>query len=322
MTNSLSTFASDYHAPVMVHQTVDLLAWETNGVYVDATLGGGGHSLAILEKLDKQSKLIAIDRDADALDEARNRLAADVESGRFATVRGSFGDLDVLLDRAGVEQIWGILLDIGVSSHQLDESGRGFSHRLDAPLDMRMDQRQELTAADVVNTYDEDRLADVIYAYGEEGRSRRIARSIAQRRPVRTTGELAYAVRAGVPTRDEAKALARVFQAIRIEVNDELGALERALEQALARLVVGGRIVVLAYHSLEDRRVKRFFRSGTFEGADVPRDLYGNAIAPLRPLTSGAITASPEEIERNPRARSARLRAAEKVDPARLTAPS
>ncbi len=220
-----------------------------------------------------------------------------------------------LLDRAGIDTIDGILLDIGVSSHQLDDGSRGFSHRADAPLDMRMDQRQDVTAATIVNAYDQDDLADVIYEYGEERRSRHIARSIVQRRPIKTTGELAYAIRSSVPNRDESKSLSRVFQALRIAVNDELGALERALVQSLDRLKVGGRIVVLSYHSLEDRRVKRFFRSGTFDQADVPRDGYGNPIAPLRPITTRAITASDEEIARNPRARSARLRAAEKVTP-------
>lgn len=308
-----TTYASEYHAPVLVQETIDLLVHNASGVYVDATLGGGGHSLAILQSLDANAKLLGIDRDADALAEAQDRLAADVESGRFQTVRGTFGDLNDLLDRAGVDTIDGILLDIGVSSHQLDDGQRGFSYRADAPLDMRMDQRQDVSAATLVNEYEQDDLADVIYQYGEERRSRHIARSIVARRPIRTTGELAYAVRASVPNREETKSLARVFQALRIAVNDELGALERALEQSLERLNEGGRIVVLSYHSLEDRRVKRFFRSGTFDDADVPRDMYGNAIAPLRPITTRAVTASDEEIARNPRARSARLRAAEKV---------
>ncbi len=310
-----TTFASDYHAPVLVAETVDLLINKASGVYVDATLGGGGHSLAILQSLDASAKLLGIDRDEEALTEAQNRLATDVKSGRFQTVRGTFGDLDDLLNRAGIDTIDGILLDIGVSSHQLDDGQRGFSYRADAPLDMRMDQRQDLSAGTLVNEYEQDDLADVIYQYGEERRSRHIARSIVGRRPIKTTGELAYAVRSSVPNRDETKSLARVFQALRIAVNDELGALERALVQSLERLNEGGRIVVLSYHSLEDRRVKRFFRSGTFDQADVPRDMYGNAIAPLRPITTRAVTASDEEIARNSRARSARLRAAEKVTP-------
>lgn len=303
-------FGSDYHVPVLCTAVVDGLVTDRNGVYVDATLGGAGHSAALLQALAPAGRVVGIDRDADALAEAARRLAPDVEDGRFMALRGSFGDLDALLDGAGLDTVDGLLLDLGVSSHQFDVPERGFSHRFDAPLDMRMDQRQAVSAADLVDRWDAEDLARVLYEMGEEPRARRIAAAIVAARPVGTTARLADVVRAAVPVKDEAKSVARVFQGLRIAVNGELAALDAVLEAAARRIRPGGRLAVLSYHSLEDRRVKRFVRAGNASGR-VERDLYGNVLAPFRPLLDRA--ADEAEIAANPRARSARFRLAERV---------
>ena len=235
------------------------------------------------------------------------------QAGRFIPVRGNFGDLKALLARAGCEQVDGLLLDLGVSSHQIDTPARGFSYGASGRLDMRMDTAQALSAYDVVNTWDDGELRRVLRAYGEEPRATQIVRAIVAARPVETTGELADLVRSAVPTRDEVKSLARVFQALRIAVNDELAVLERVLAAAVDVLRPGGRIAVISYHSLEDRRVKRFLRYGNLEGEPV-RDLYGNLLTPWREVERKPIAAEADEVAVNPRARSARLRVAERTD--------
>lgn len=305
-------YATAYHAPVLCNAVIEGLVTDPAGIYIDATLGGGGHSAALLDALATGGTVVGIDRDAEALETATRRLAKEAERGRFRTIRGSFGDLDSLLESAGIETVDGLLLDLGVSSHQLDEAARGFSFRQEAPLDMRMDQRQRLSAADVVNDWREEDLRQLFWD-GEEPRARRIARLIVERRPVETTTELAAIVREAVPMKEEAKAVTRVFQALRIAVNAELEALEKVLEASVRRVAVGGRVVVLAYHSLEDRRVKRFFRHGNFAG-EAARDFYGNRLVPFREITRQPVIAPDDEIARNPRARSARLRIAERVD--------
>ena len=307
-------YATAYHAPVLLAETQDLLLTDPAGLYVDGTLGGGGHSAALLDALGDDALVVGIDQDPEALATARQRLADAEAAGRFVAQEGNFGDLDALLDRAGLgprhgRPAAGVLLDLGVSSHQLDEAARGFAYGQDGPLDMRMSDRGE-TAAHLIDRLGADALADVIYQYGEERRSRQIARAIKAAAPT-TTAALAAAVRQSVPTRDEVKSLARVFQALRIAVNGELDVLERALPAALDVLSEGGRLAVMSYHSLEDRRAKQFLRTGRFS-AHVEKDLYGNPLTPWALVTRQAVVATDAEIERNPRARSARLRVAEK----------
>ncbi|MEM8557901.1 MAG: 16S rRNA (cytosine(1402)-N(4))-methyltransferase RsmH [Bacteroidota bacterium] len=339
-------YASAYHAPVLVEAVVDLLVTDPAGLYIDGTLGGGGHTAALLDRLGSEGRVIGIDQDDDAIRtateriEARELQARELQSGhpasmgsvtvegsaaakadpsapplsRFTALRGNFEAMPALLSDAGVAtgSVTGILLDLGVSSHQFDVPERGFMFRADGPLDMRMDDRAPQTAADLVNTLDTQALADLLRAYGEEPRAWRIAQEVARRRPITTTGDLAAAVRAAVPTKDEVKSLARVFQALRIAVNDELGVLERALEASLDVLAIGGRLAVLSYHSLEDRRVKQFLKAGRLDGV-LERDFYGNALTPWQAVTRKPIEASDAEIAANPRARSARLRVAEFV---------
>lgn len=310
-------FATSYHIPVLCHSVIEGLLTSPTGTYVDATLGGGGHTAALLEALAPEGRVLGIDRDADALAEATLRLQPEVESGRFKPIRASFAELKTALAQAKVELIHGLLLDLGVSSHQFDVGERGFSHRFDGPLDMRMDQRQDVSAETVVNDWEERDLVHLLFSYGEEPRARKIVRAMIAQRPVYTTGHLAQIVRSAVPEREGNKSLSRVFQALRIVVNRELEALETVLKDALEVLVPGGRIAVLSYHSLEDRRVKRFFREGCFEG-EAARDTFGNRFVPLRPITRSAITADEAEVAANPRARSARLRIAERTEtPAR-----
>lgn len=304
-------YGSSYHVPVLLHTVLDTLVTDPRGVYVDATLGGGGHTAALLDVLAPEARVIGIDQDPEALSEARTRLAEAEAAGRFQALRGNFGDLERLLADAGIETIDGLLLDLGVSSHQLDEAARGFSYAAEGRLDMRMDTAAPLSAHEVVNTWDEGELRRVLYAYGEESRGSKIARAIVRARPLETTAELADALRAAVPTRDEVKTLARVFQAIRIAVNGELEALERALEASVRLLSEGRRVAVISYHSLEDRRVKRFLRYGNWEGTPV-RDLYGTLLTPWAEVTRKPLVADDAEVAANPRSRSARLRVAER----------
>jgi 16S rRNA (cytosine1402-N4)-methyltransferase len=306
-------YATDYHAPVLSHEIRERLITDPSGRYVDATLGGGGHAAALLDALAPGAVVLGIDRDADALEAARQRLADALEAGRFRTVRGNFADLREILEAEAFRPIDGLVLDLGVSSYQIDAPERGFSFQEEGPLDMRMDERTRLTAAHIVNTWDERDLRDVLYTFGEESRAPRITRAILKARPLETTHELAEAVRGAVPPPDEVKTLARVFQALRIAVNGEIDALERVLEQSDDLVRTGGRIAVLSYHSLEDRRAKRYLRYGNFEGTP-RRDLYGNLVAPWKEQTRTPIEASEAEVEANPRARSARLRVAERRD--------
>jgi 16S rRNA (cytosine1402-N4)-methyltransferase len=305
-------YASAYHAPVLCDAVVQGLVTDRRGVYVDATLGGGGHTAAMLDALDEGGCVVGIDQDADALNAVGIRLHAALEAGRLRLLRGNFGNLGVLLEEAGLSVIDGLLLDLGVSSHQLDTPNRGFSHRGEGRLDMRMDDRAPITADEVVNRWEEAELRRVLRAYGEEPRASQLARRIVASRPVETTRQLADLVRSGVPFRDEQKTLARVFQGIRIAVNDELGALERVLEAATRVIRPGGRLAIISYHSLEDRRVKRYMRAGNLEG-EIQRDLYGNTESPWRPVTRQAVAPGDAEIAANPRARSARLRLAERI---------
>lgn len=307
-------YASDYHAPVLWQKVVDALVTDPAGTYVDATLGGGGHAAALLDALDLDGSVIGIDRDPEALAATRERLPEASETGRFRAVHGNFGRLQALLEAEDIVPVDGLLLDLGLSSHQLDEAERGFSFQAEGPLDMRMNPERGLTAREIVNTWDEGELRRAFYEYGEERRSSRIARAIIEARPLATTEELADVIRDVIPAPDEVKTLARIFQALRIAVNAELEMLEQALEQATEVVRTGGRMTVISYHSLEDRRVKRYFRYGNFEGEPV-RDFYGNLIAPWRELNRKPMRAGEEEIEVNSRARSARLRVAERKEP-------
>lgn len=280
---------------------------------MDTTLGGGGHSAALLDALSSRGRVIGIDQDAEALDAARSRLAADIERGRFTALRGNFEEIERLLDEVGEPLVDGLLADLGVSSHQLDTASRGFSYSSEGELDMRMDARGGLSAHDMVNEWEEHELKDVFSAYGEEPRSGRIAHAIVAARPLESTTELADVIRRVVPEREEVKTLSRVFQALRIAVNREIDALERALQASVGVVRPGCRMAVISYHSLEDRRVKRFFRYGNFEGEPL-RDLYGNLLAPWKELTRKPIRPGEAEVAANPRARSARLRVAERTE--------
>ena len=265
-----------YHIPALLNEVVEGLAIKPDGIYVDVTYGGGGHSRAIMEHLGPQGHLYGLDQDLDAWE---NRL----DDPRFTFVHSNFAFLSNFMRYHGVEQVDGILADLGVSFHHFDDSARGFSFRSDAALDMRMNRSGGVTAADVLNTYDESRLADLLYLYGELRQSRRMASSIVKARShgaMSTTGELIEAVRPHIKASQEKKELAQVFQAIRIEVNHELDALRRLLEQAVALLAPGGRLAVITYHSLEDRMVKNFVRSGNVEGR-VEQDFFGRVNAPL-----------------------------------------
>ncbi|MBQ2235171.1 MAG: 16S rRNA (cytosine(1402)-N(4))-methyltransferase RsmH [Muribaculaceae bacterium] len=301
-----------YHIPALLHEVVEGLAIKPNGIYVDVTYGGGGHSRAIMEHLGPQGHLYGLDQDLDAWE---NRL----DDPRFTFVHSNFAFLSNFMRYHGVAQVDGILADLGVSFHHFDDSARGFSFRSDAALDMRMNRSGGVTAADVLNTYDESRLADLLYLYGELRQSRRMASSIVKARShgaMSTTGELIEAVRPHIKASQEKKELAQVFQAIRIEVNHELDALRRLLEQAVALLAPGGRLAVITYHSLEDRMVKNFVRSGNVEGR-VEQDFFGRVNAPLRAVNNRVIVPGDDEVARNPRSRSAKLRIAEKVEGSR-----
>jgi 16S rRNA (cytosine1402-N4)-methyltransferase len=256
--------------------------------------------------------VIGIDQDVEAIEAARSRLAADIERGRFKAVRGNFEDLERLLAEVDETQIDGMVLDLGVSSHQLDTASRGFSYLAEGELDMRMDTRAGLSAYDIVNAWDRRDLKDLLSTYGEEPRAAQLARAIEGARPLRSTRELAEAIRKTIPSRDELKPLSRVFQAIRIAVNREIEVLEAVLEAAVKVIRPGGRIAVISYHSLEDRRVKRFLRYGNFRGEPM-RDVYGNLLSPWREVTRKPVRPDEAEVEANPRARSARLRIAERT---------
>ena len=298
-----------YHIPVLLQPTVDGLAIQPAGTYVDVTFGGGGHSREILRRLGPDGRLYSFDQDADA---EQNVPQGDE---RFTFVRSNFRYLANWMRYYGVEAVDGVLADLGVSSHHFDAEERGFSFRFDAPLDMRMNGRAGQTAADLVNQYGEEELAHIFYLYGELKNSRRIAAALVKARsaaPLLTTGDLLEAVRPLMPREREKKDLARVFQALRIEVNHEMDALQEMLQAALRVLRPGGRLSVLTYHSLEDRMVKNFIRSGRMDGK-VEQDFYGRKLTPWRAVNNKVILPSQEEQEENPRSRSAKLRIAEKI---------
>jgi 16S rRNA (cytosine1402-N4)-methyltransferase len=307
------------HEPVLVDEVLRYLAPRSGGVYLDGTVGGGGHAVRILEESAPDGILIGIDRDRDALGAATRRLAP--YGGRVRLFHGRFDQMERFLDDAGIEAVDGILLDLGVSSHQLDTPERGFSFQGDGALDMRMDTTCGESAADLLMRLSEDELAELIWRYGEERMSRRIARAIVARRmekPIERTSDLAKIVRGVIPTRfreDRIDPATRTFQALRIAVNNELETLEKGLSAALRRLGEGGRIVVISFHSLEDRIVKEALRRETGLcrcPRELPRCSCG-ARATLRILTRRPVMATDEEISRNRRARSAKLRAAEKM---------
>lgn len=298
-----------YHIPVLLHETVDGLNIQPGGIYVDVTFGGGGHSREILRRLDTKAHLYSFDQDADA---EQNIPQGDE---RFTFVRSNFRYLKNWMRYYGVEHIDGLLADLGVSSHHFDDEERGFSFRFDAPLDMRMNERAGTTAADIVNRYSEEQLADVFYLYGEMKNSRRLASAIVKARAahaLQTIDDLLQVVKPLMPREREKKDLARVFQALRIEVNHEMDALREMLEAALSMLHPGGRLSVLTYHSLEDRMVKNFIRAGRIDGK-VQQDFYGRRLTPWRAINNKVILPSQQEQEENPRSRSAKLRIAEKL---------
>jgi 16S rRNA (cytosine1402-N4)-methyltransferase len=303
------------HVPVLLQESVDLLITDRSGIYVDATLGGGGHAMEILSHLNTDGKLIGIDQDDEALKAARTRIGNDP---RFNSIKGNFGYLSRLLPPEIHGEVSGILLDLGVSTHQISQGERGFSFQEDGPLDMRMSNLRGVTAHQVVNEYSYEDLRDVIFHYGEERLSRQIASAIIEARPVETTGELRNVIESVVHGQHQIKSVARVFQGIRIEVNRELDMLREVLEQSLEVLKIGGRIVAISYHSLEDRIVKRFFKSGNHEGK-VEKDFYGNELSPIESLSNGIIRPSDEEIEENPASRSAKMRVAKKIDQPEVT---
>ncbi len=297
-----------YHDPVLLHKSIEGLNIRPGGVYVDATFGGGGHAHAILEKLGPEGTLVAFDQDPDA-------EANKPDDPRLIFVNQNFRFLKNFLRLYDQLPVDGILADLGVSSHQFDEAGRGFSIRFNGPLDMRMGKHQTLTAADVVNTYSEEELTRIFRMYGEIKNSRCMARLICARRKeqlFRETSELMTAVEKCIPPTRKNKLLAMLFQAIRIEVNQELEVLKMFLEQSADVLKPGGRLVVISYHSLEDRLVKNFIKTGNFEGK-VQKDFFGNDLVDFRPVVNKAIVPDEKEIARNSRARSARLRIAEKI---------
>ncbi len=298
-----------YHQPVLLAECLDALNLRPDGVYVDVTFGGGGHSQALLDRLGPTGRLLAFDQDADA--RANAKAFSDK---RFTFIEANFRHLKKYLRLYGINQVDGILADLGVSSHQLDEGARGFSTRFDGELDMRMNQDAPFSAKNVVNDYDEGKLHRIFGLYGEVKNARTLAGAVASaraNRAIETAAHLKEIAWKLAPRGKEFKYLAQVFQAIRIEVNDELKALEEFLLQVPDVLAPGGRLVVMSYHSLEDRLVKNFINKGKFEG-DVQKDLYGNDLKPLRPATRGQpIEASADEIARNNRARSAKLRIAE-----------
>lgn len=307
------------HRTVLLDRTVEYLKVVPGGVYVDCTLGGGGHSLEILKRLGERGRLIGIDRDQNAIKAAGERLASF--SDKAVLVHGNFRDIRRIVHGIGITAVDGVVMDLGVSSHQLDQRERGFSYMQDAPLDMRMDRQQSLTAMEVVNTYSEADIASVISGYGEERWARRIAAFIVRERdraPIETTGQLVDIIKSAIPASARRKGphpAKRTFQALRIEVNDELGILERAVKDGVDLLKSGGRICVITFHSLEDRKIKNIFRE--LENPctcppKAPACVCGKKPV-IRVVTRKPVVPDKEEIQQNPRARSAGLRVAEKL---------
>lgn len=297
----------NYHKPVLLHPSVDALISNPKGIYVDCTFGGGGHSRLILEKLSPEGKLFAFDQDYDA-------IANLIQDSRFTFIQQNFRYLKNSLRFYKVDTVDGILADLGVSSHQFDMPLRGFSTRFDGPLDMRMNNKQSLSAKDIINNYTEDQLAEIFYLYGELKQSRKISREIIEARKekhIETTSDLKVIFEKSIPSFKQNKFFAQLFQALRIEVNDELNALKELLTQSYEMLKPGGTLVFISYHSLEDRLVKKFLKTGLFKG-EPERDIYGNWDKPFDIPYSKAIIPNQEEILDNTRARSAKMRIATK----------
>ncbi len=296
-----------YHNPVLLKESVDGLAIKENGTYVDVTFGGGGHSKEILKRLGKSGRLFAFDQDEDAIQNG-------IEDGRFTLINENFRYIQQFLKFYGIRKVDGILADLGVSSHQFDVAERGFSTRFDSDLDMRMSKKNNLSAFEVVNKYTYDDLRRVLFQYGELRNANALAAKIVQQREVaivKTTDELKAVLREFLPKAKENKILAQIYQAIRIEVNQEMQVIQELLGQTVELLGEGGRLSVISYHSLEDRLVKRFMRAGRFEG-EPEKDFYGNSSVPFKKI-GGLIVPSKEEIQGNNRARSAKLRIAERI---------
>lgn len=297
-----------YHTPVLLEESVSALALHNGGIYADVTFGGGGHSRAILEKMGAESKLISMDRDTDA-------LANAPQDKRLILVHNNFRFLNNYVEYHGYSKIDGILADLGVSSHQFDTEQRGFSFRFDSPLDMRMNQLAKHTAAHILNSYDQESLSLILYKYGEVDKSRRVASLICAQREkekIKTTFDLNKVLAPLLPKFAEHKYLAKVYQALRIEVNGEMRALELFLEGSAHILKEGGRLVIITYHSLEDRMVKNFMKTGNTAGL-IEKDMYGHFETPFTVITRKPITPTQEELSTNSRARSAKLRVAEKT---------
>ena len=305
--SSVSQTNRKYHVPVMLEKCLEALQVTPGGTYVDVTFGGGGHSRALFDRLDGIGKLISFDQDPDAL---KNTW----EAGNFHFVQANFAFYHNHLRLLGVKAVDGVLADLGVSSHQFDKEGRGFSIHGDAPLDMRMNQSGDLTAARILNEYNEASLANVLWQYGEVKNSKKLAAHIISSRAsqkIKTTSQFVELAQGLAPKHKEHKYFAQVFQALRIEVNDEMGALRNFLEQSIKAIKPRGRLVVMSYHSLEDRLVKNFMKRGSFTG-EIEKDFFGNVLKPFKEIVRHPIIPTDEEIEENSRARSAKLRIAER----------
>lgn len=297
-----------YHIPALLNECLEGLNISPNGTYVDVTFGGGGHSRGIIENLGEGGRLFSFDQDSDA---EKNII----DDKRFTFVKSNFRFLKNFMQYHNVDEVDGIIADLGVSFHHFDEADRGFSFRFDGKLDMRMNRKGGKSASEIINRYPEDKIADILYYYGEMRNARRIASAIVKRREnksIETTSDFLSVIKDLVNPKQEKKELAQIFQALRIEVNDEMASLKSMLTQSAGILKPGGRIVILTYHSLEDRIVKDFFKFGNFEGK-AEKDFFGRVIAPLKQVNNKVIVPSDEEIERNPRSRSAKLRIAEKL---------
>lgn len=300
--------AGTYHVPVLLNESIDGLNIKKDGIYIDVTFGGGGHSREILSRLEGDARLFSFDQDQDA---ELNIIKDD----RFTFVRSNFRYIKNWMRYHGIEQIDGLLADLGVSSHHFDDETRGFSFRFDAPLDMRMNKRGGQTAADIINGYDEQRLADIFFLYGELKNARKIASALGKARiakRIETTNDLMEATEKLFRQEREKKEMAKMFQALRIEVNHEMDALKDMLKGATELLAPGGRLSVITYHSLEDRMVKNIMKTGNVEGK-IEKDFFGRTETPFKLINNKVIIPSEEEQERNPRSRSAKLRIAEKI---------
>ena len=307
----MTKIIENYHVPVLLNESIDGLNIHKGGIYVDVTFGGGGHSREILSRLDETSHLYSFDQDEDA----ERNIDDRIKGGKFTFVRSNFRYLTNWMRYHGVDGIDGLLADLGVSSHHFDDETRGFSFRFDAPLDMRMNKRAGKTAADIINDYDEEQLADIFYLYGELKTSRRIASTLVKQRAdkrIETTQDFLNAVAPLFNKEREKKDMAKLFQALRIEVNHEMDALKEMLYSATALLKPGGRLSVITYHSLEDRMVKNVMKTGNAEGKS-EKDFFGRTKCPFKLINNKVIVPSAEEVEINPRSRSAKLRIAEKI---------